>query len=378
MTPSPLILIEAGASQPAAIDPSVLDSLDRVLVRQEHDAAATFQLIFNADETQALEDELPLIAGGAFASGNRVRIGLKIGATECWLIDGVATYEELLYGEAAGSFTYAITGEDLSAFMRLEEKAVEWPGRSAAQIVREILANYQSYGLQTSVIAPQNDVTPEADLWIRQQNTNDLSYLRHLGKPYGYIFALRCGATTSAQTTAYWGPPPRTSSSLPALRLGAGTSADVTSISFAYDGTAAELFSGGSRQDTTDDAALTVTSSTDWPLSKLAKTASIAAPLARKRRFIEPQTVGALATSSVDGFMQRSARAAARADANIDGLEYGEIVVPGSLLEVRGAGASHDGNYYIEAVEHALRRGSYRQRITLTREGLGSTLAGNS
>ncbi len=371
-----VVLIEAGASTPSAVSADILDAVARIVVRQEHDGAATFQLVLNADETARLEDDLPIVGGKVFAPGNRVRIGVRLNSTECWLVDGAAVHAELVYGAAAGSFTYSVIGEDLSVFMRLEEKAAEWPGRSAAQIVREILANYASYGVQSSVTAPQNDVTPDASAWIRQQNDDDLSYVRALGRPYGFIFALRCGTTTSAPTTAYWGPPPRATSSLPALRLGAGTSSDVTTISFSYDGAAAELYGGGSRDDTAADTALAVSSSTEWSLTKLASSPSLTGTLARKRRFIAPAAAGALARSSVDGLAQASARAAARAVASLDGMEYGAVVTPASLLAVRGAGATYDGNYYVERVEHDLARGSYTQEITMSREGLGSTLTG--
>jgi phage protein D len=375
---TPVVIVESGASQPTTIDASLLLALDRVVVRQEHDGPATFQLIFNADETQEVESDLQILAGGAFATGNRVRIGLQMGTLDQYLIDGVATFQELIYGEQSGSFTIAITGEDLSVFMRLSENAVEWPGRSSAQIVTEIINNYAQYGLSANVTTPQNDVTPDATLWVRQQIADDLRYVRSLARPFGYIFALQCGATTSSPTTAYWGPPPRTAATLPALRLGSGTGADVRTISFSYDASAAETFTGGSRADTMDGTTLAVTSATTWPLTALAQTASIAGNLARKRQFISPQDAGGLASSSVDGLMQRASRGAARAQARIDGLAYGSIVSPAQLIEVGGAGATFDGNYYVEAVEHELRRGTYRQTLTLSREGLGSTVASSS
>jgi hypothetical protein len=371
-----VVLLSAGASSPSAVAADIIDAVDRIVVRQEHDGASTFQLVLNADESARVEDDLPIVGGKVFAPGNRVRIGVRLGSTECWLVDGAAVYAELVYGAATGTFTYSIIGEDLSVFMRLQEKAAEWPGRSAAQIVREILANYASYGLQSSVTAPENDVTPDTSAWIRQQNGDDLSYVRALGRPYGFIFGLHCGTTTSAPTTAYWGPPPRATSNLPALRLGDGTSSDVTSISFSYDGSSAQLYAGGSRDDTAGDAALAVASSTEWSLTKLASSPSVTSTLARTRRFIDPSAAGALARSSVDGLAQASARDAARAVASIDGMEYGAVVTPASLLAVRGAGATYDGNYYVERVEHTLARGSYTQEITMSREGLGSTLTG--
>ena len=43
------------------------------------------------------------------------------------------------------------------------------------------------------------------------------------------------------------------------------------------------------------------------------------------------------------------------------------------VVGVRGAGASYDGNYYVNSVTHNLRLGSYTQDYVLTREGIGTT-----
>ena len=40
----------------------------------------------------------------------------------------------------------------------------------------------------------------------------------------------------------------------------------------------------------------------------------------------------------------------------------------------RGAGFSYDGDYYVKSVTHSIRLGEYKQRFTLTREGIGATV----
>jgi len=44
-------------------------------------------------------------------------------------------------------------------------------------------------------------------------------------------------------------------------------------------------------------------------------------------------------------------------------------------LCVRGAGAAYDGVHYVDSVTHELSRGSYKQSLTLKRNGLLPTQA---
>ena len=82
--------------------------------------------------------------------------------------------------------------------------------------------------------------------------------------------------------------------------------------------------------------------------------------------------------------MQRRARAQGELDKStdevitatgeLDALRYGQILRPRSLVDLRGAGASFDGTYYVKSVTHKIdiQKGEYKQSFTLTREGKGA------
>ncbi len=82
-------------------------------------------------------------------------------------------------------------------------------------------------------------------------------------------------------------------------------------------------------------------------------------------------------------YTQALARAQGRTDASadrvltasgeLDALRYGALLQPRGLVGVRGVGYLHDGLYYVKRVSHSIRRGDYKQRFTLIREGYGST-----
>ena len=63
------------------------------------------------------------------------------------------------------------------------------------------------------------------------------------------------------------------------------------------------------------------------------------------------------------------------AEGTLDALRYGRILKPRSLVGVRGAGDSFDGQFYVKSVTHTIdvKKGLYKQRFSLSREGVGTT-----
>jgi phage protein D len=60
------------------------------------------------------------------------------------------------------------------------------------------------------------------------------------------------------------------------------------------------------------------------------------------------------------------------ANGTLDALRYGGLLKPRGLVGLRGAGFTYDGSYYVKSVTHSISRGDYKQRFTITRDGLGS------
>jgi hypothetical protein len=61
------------------------------------------------------------------------------------------------------------------------------------------------------------------------------------------------------------------------------------------------------------------------------------------------------------------------ATGELDALRYGYLLQPRGLVGLRGVGYSYDGFWYVKSVTHTIQKGQYKQRFTLTREGVGST-----
>jgi hypothetical protein len=59
----------------------------------------------------------------------------------------------------------------------------------------------------------------------------------------------------------------------------------------------------------------------------------------------------------------------------LDAVRYGSVLKIRQLVGLRGVGTRYDGLYYVKRVSHRLRPGEYKQSFTLTREGVGATVA---
>src|SRR5690606_20166875 len=59
-----------------------------------------------------------------------------------------------------------------------------------------------------------------------------------------------------------------------------------------------------------------------------------------------------------------------RASGTLNVLRYGRMLKARRLVGVRGAGVAYDGLYYVESVRSTLKRGEFKQRFELTRNGL--------
>jgi hypothetical protein len=55
---------------------------------------------------------------------------------------------------------------------------------------------------------------------------------------------------------------------------------------------------------------------------------------------------------------------------SLDVLRYGQTLKARRLVGVRGAGRGYDGLYYVKSVTNTLKRGEFKQNLSLVRDGL--------
>jgi hypothetical protein len=292
-------------------------------------------------------------------------------ATPRVLMDGIITNHQL--APQGGGATLTVTGEDVSVMMDMEEKTAEHPAQDETVIALKLIATYAQYGLIPLVLPPP---TLNAPLPIEQipvqTAVTDLRYLNQLAERYGYVFYVTPGPAPLTNT-AYWGPPIRVGLPQGALNVDLGPETNVDTVSFQNNALSPTLVSTRVRdRQTGQDLPVQTFAGTRPPLSGQP---SVLANQPNVRR-IQPQTSGLNA-------LQAYARAQGATDASVDAvsasgtldaLRYGNILQPRALVGLRGAGYTYDGNYYVQSVTHTIERGSYKQRFSLRREGVGALL----
>ncbi len=362
------VLIGKGAPLPAPL--LLMDNLDSVEVTHSDQGRSGFQMVFRAGRTRTDLVDYGLLTNPLLKPLNRVVLLVTFNAFPEVLMDGIITHSELNPGNAPGSATLTVTGEDVSIMMDLKERPVEHPAQPEAVIALKIIASYPKLGLIPVVIPPPTvDIPLPTERTPVQQGT-DLQYLQDMAARFGYVFYVTPGPAPLVNT-AYWGPPKRIGVPQRALSVNMGPNTNVATINFQYNALQ-PTFVEGRVQDrqTGQDMPVQTRTSTRIPLSS--QPAALTQSDVRIRQFRQTGLNTVQAFARAQGETDASVDQVLTATGELDTGAYEAILKPRGLVGLRGAGYSHDGMYYVKRVTHRLRKGEYKQSFTLTRDGLGA------
>ena len=361
-----------GPSVPTPASVDLLEALESVEVTHADQGQSGFQITFQVGRGGTDFLDYPALLGTEIKPFNRVVLMVTFDAVPQVLMDGIITNQQLAPRDQPGTSTLTITGEDVSVMMDLEEKSVEHPAQDETTIATKLIGSYAQYGLVPEIVPPPTlDIPLPIERTPVQQGT-DLAYLREIAERYAYVFYVTPGPAPLANM-AYWGPPKRSAIPQRALSVNMGPDSNVDSINFQYDALAAATVSA-SVQDRTTNQSLPVEPFVSTRIPLVSQAALIANfPNARKklladRSGLSYQQAFARAQASTDD----ASDAVVTASGELDTARYGDILSPRGLVDLRGAGYSYDGTYYVKSVTHTIRKGDYKQRFKLTREGVGA------
>jgi hypothetical protein len=359
-----------GPAVPLPVPREVLDALTSVTVNTGGDAPGGFQLTFTLSTDSPLHT-LFLVSAGAPIPLVRVVLVATVNGTPEVLMDGVMTNHQVTAGGEGGQATLTVTGEDLSRVMDyIDFSGIPYPAMPPEVRVLAILAKYAVFGVVPMVIPSVLVDVPVPVDRIPLQQGKDLAYVRGLADEVGYVFYVEPGPVPGV-STAYWGPEIKVGVPQPALNVDFDVHTNVESFSPTYV---------SDRKDM--PAILIQNQATKAPIpipipdiTPLNPPLGIVKPFPTGLDFIE----GTAKLSPIRAAAIGLAKAAKSSDAvsatgTLDVLRYGRILRARQLVGVRGAGLAFDGLYYVKSVSHELKRGSYKQSFTLSRNGLISTL----
>jgi hypothetical protein len=346
----------------------VMDALEGVEVTSSVGAKSGFQLTFGVSNDSPLHTVL-LLAANASPFALRVILVATVNGTPDVLADGVMTRQELSPGPQAGTSTLTITGEDLTTLMdRQEFNGIPYPAMPAELRVALIVAKYAMYGIVPLVVPSFFPDLPIPVERIPSHEGTDLAYVNQLAADVGHTFYIDPGPLPG-MNTAYWGPEIKVGVPQPALNTAMAAHTNVESLSFNVshkDKAMPVVFI----QNAMTKAPIPIPIPDVNPLQpQLGRFPPIPTRLDLMKETAKLSPMAALGRGV--------ARAASTADTiegsgSLDVLRYGRVLKARRLVGVRGAGTAFDGLYYVKSVTSTLKKGEFKQRFSLTRNGLAS------
>lgn len=346
----------------------VMDALESVTVTTSAGSRSGFQLAFSVSNESPLHTVL-LLAANASPLALRVILVATVNGTPDVLADGVITRQELTPGTAPNTSTLTITGEDLTTVMdRTEFSGIPYPAMPAEARVALIVAKYAAYGIVPLVVPAVFQEIPIPTERIPSQEGTDLAYVNQLAADVGHTFYIDPGPLPG-MNTAYWGPEIKVGVPQPALNANMGGHTNVESLNFSI-----------AHSDRAMPVVLIQNQLTRIPIplpipdvNPLQPPLGAAIPLPARFEMLKATAK----LSPIQALVRGLARAAGTSDTvegtgSLDVVRYGRLLRARQLVGVRGAGLAFDGLYYVKSVTSTLEQGEFKQRFSLTRNGLVS------
>ena len=370
---SPLNLaLYVGPAVPIPAPRAVIEALTEVSVTAGSGEAAGFELKFNTSANDSVLQTLFLLSAGAIPPLIRVVVAVTVGGVLDVLMDGIVTKTQMAPDSGGGPSQLIVTGKDLSQAMNYIALTglFPYPAMPVEARVALILAKYMVLGIVPLIIpTPAVDINNPLEKIAYHQGT-DLGYVRMLAERTGYSFYIEPGPAVGLNI-AYWGPLIRASLPQKALNVDMDAETNVESLSCSFNGEQASLpivWVGIRALHTAIPIPAGLLNPFSPPLG--------AVPPVPKRFPILADT----AKESWPSALMRGLAIAARtgdvvkAEGALDVLRYGQVLKPRRLVGVRGVGLPFNGLYYVSSVTSTIKRGEFKQKFSLVRNGLISTV----
>ncbi len=361
---------------PVAVPRTVLDSLAEVEVTTRDVGTSGFQLTFSIDKQSPLQIMF-LLTGGMPILFMRVVLVATVNGVANVLIDGVITNNQISPGDKGSNSTLTLTGEDLTAIMNQSDwSGFPFPACPAEARVLLLLAKYSVLGVIPLVIPSVLIDVPIPIDRIPSQKGTDLEYIRYLAHEAGYVFYIDPGPSPGT-SKAYWGPQIKVGPIQPALSSDMDAYTNVESMNFKFDQQKNRiplLYIYIEETGVSIPIPIPPITPLNPPLGVIPPFPTNLLPPDLKP-FRDDLSKRPIPQAIMMGLAEAAENAeAVSCEGSLDVTRYGGVLQARKLVGVRGAGPAFDGLYYVKSVTHKIKRGSYKQNFTLTRNGLVSTV----
>ena len=358
-----------GPVVPVPVPKEVVEALQSVSVTSGAGEPSGFELNFTLDKNSPLNTLLLML--GQVGPVIRTIIVVTVNGTPHVIMDGVVTQHQVTPEPEKGAMTLNVKGTDLTAAMDfIDFTGLPYPGMPDEAQVALILAKYAVFGMIPLVIPRILMDVPIPTDRIPCHLGTDLYHINMLAERAGYVFYIEPGPAPGTNI-AYWGPQIKVGIPQPALNIDMDAHNNIESLSFTFNGEAGVLpivFIQNPETRAPIPIPIPDISPLNPPLG-LIPPAVVRTKMMRDTARLNPIQAASLGLAEAS----RSSDAIT-AHGSLDVVRYGHMLRARGLVGVRGVGHALNGLYYIKSVTHEIKVGEYKQRFTLTRNGLVSTV----
>jgi hypothetical protein len=347
----------------------VMDALQSVEITSSAGAKSGFQLTFGIGNDSPLHTLLVLAAHQSPLALRVILVATVNGMPDV-LADGVMTRQELSPGATPSVSTLTITGEDLTTVMdRQEFNGIPYPAMPAELRVALVVAKYAMFGILPVVVPSFFPDIPIPVERIPSHEGTDLAYVNQLAADVGHTFYIEPGPLPGLNT-AYWGPE---------IKVGVPQRA-LNSPQMAVHANCETLTFNVSHKDKAMPVVFIQNALTKAPIpipipdvNPLQPPLGIFPPIPTRLDLMK-ETAKLSPTAALGRGVARAAGTGdtVEGSGSLDVLRYGGVLKARRLVGVRGAGTAFDGLYYVKSVTTTIKKGEFKQRFSLTRNGLVS------
>jgi len=348
----------------------VIDALESVEVTTAAGSVSGFTLTLQINSQSELNTLFLITAGQSTGLGMpplRVMLVVTLNGMPQVLFDGVMTHVQVTPGENGAAGRITVTGEDLTKVMDMFDfSGLPYPGLPVPARVALICGKYAAFGIVPLPIPPIFlDVPIPVDKIPSHQGT-DLNYLLQLAREVGYVFYIEPGPAPGANI-AYFGPEIKVGVPQPALNVNMDAHTNVESLNFSFDPTKGVL-----------PVVLIQNQATRVPIPIPIPNINplqpplgvLSTPLANLKLMKETAKLNPVQAIGRGVAEASKSQDSVSASGSLNVLRYGRLLKARQLVGVRGVGLAYDGLYFVQSVTSTLKRGEFKQRFNLTRNGL--------
>lgn len=306
-----------------------------------------------------------IVDAGSFGRLENIRLAAKVGSGPAEpVIDAYVIDTRVAFAGEPGRSTLEVVAMDASALLQLDEKVLEWPDQSDAQIASAI---FSDAGMALDV----DDTQParQADRHTTIQRGSDLQFLRRLAERNGFETYVEVGS--DGASVGHFHAPRLDAEPQAILNVNLGSDTNVDNFRARNDhlGPTTAAVTGLDESDRSTQP-VDVQSAGQSPLGAASTIGG-----ARPRRVLLSGT-GLSDSGELQTFAQavvdRSAMSL-RAEGTLYGSAFGRVLVAKKPVLVRGAGQQFSGTWYVEVVRHEFGPNGHVQAFELRRNAAGVT-----